>query len=259
MSNKSIGAVILAAGKGTRMHSDLAKVLHTIGGRPMLSYSVELARMAGAERVVAVIGHQAPRVRELCAAPGLLFVEQRPQLGTGHAVLQARDAFAGFAGRVLVLCGDVPLLRPATIAALIDHHDATGATVTVMTVVLPVPGSYGRVVKDAKGEVLKIVEARDATEAEMEIREINTGIYCADSEFLFSAVTRIDNCNAQGEYYLTDIMAIARRDGLRTQAYVTAEATEAMGVNTPEELDRARRLVAARVEAVRTTEADLKS
>ncbi|HNY72923.1 MAG TPA: NTP transferase domain-containing protein [Syntrophales bacterium] len=245
MEDKSIGAVILAAGKGTRMHSDLAKVLHTIDGRPMLAYSVDLARAVGAERIVAVIGHQAQQVREFCAAPGLLFVEQRPQLGTGHAVLQARKAFAGFAGRVLVLCGDVPLLRTNTIAALIDHHDATGAAVTVMTVVLSDPGNYGRVVKDANGEVMKIVEARDATEAEKEIHEINTGIYCADSGFLFSAVTRIGNCNAQREYYLTDIMEIARRDGVRTQAYVAADAVEVMGINTPEELACARRIVAA--------------
>lgn len=245
MEDKSIGAVILAAGKGTRMHSDLAKVLHTIDGRPMLAYSVDLARAVGAERIVAVIGHQAQQVRELCAAPGLLFVEQRPQLGTGHAVLQARKAFAGFAGRVLVLCGDVPLLRTNTIAALIDRHDATGAAVTVMTVVLSDPGNYGRVVKDANGEVMKIVEARDATEAEKEIHEINTGIYCADSGFLFSAVTRIGNCNAQREYYLTDIMEIARRDGVRTQAYVAADAVEVMGINTPEELACARRIVAA--------------
>jgi UDP-N-acetylglucosamine diphosphorylase/glucosamine-1-phosphate N-acetyltransferase len=245
MEDKSIGAVILAAGKGTRMHSDLAKVLHTIDGRPMLAYSVDLARAVGAERIVAVIGHQAQQVREFCAAPGLLFVEQRPQLGTGHAVLQARKAFAGFAGRVLVLCGDVPLLRTNTIAALIDRHDATGAAVTVMTVVLSDPGNYGRVVKDANGEVMKIVEARDATEAEKEIREINTGIYCADSGFLFSAVTRIGNCNAQREYYLTDIMEIARRDGVRTQAYVAADAVEVMGINTPEELACARRIVAA--------------
>ena len=245
MEDKSIGAVILAAGKGTRMHSDLAKVLHTIDGRPMLAYSVDLARAVGAERIVAVIGHQAQQVRELCAAPGLLFVEQRPQLGTGHAVLQARKAFAGFAGRVLVLCGDVRLLRTNTIAALIDHHDATGAAVTVMTVVLSDPGNYGRVVKDANGEVMKIVEARDATEAEKEIHEINTGIYCADSGFLFSAVTRIGNCNAQREYYLTDIMEIARRDGVRTQAYVAADAVEVMGINTPEELACARRIVAA--------------
>ncbi len=255
MKDKSIGAVILAAGKGTRMNSDLAKVLHPIGGRPMLAYSVDLARAVGAERIVAVIGHQAQQVRELCAAPGLLFVEQRPQLGTGHAVLQAREAFSGFAGRVLILCGDVPLLKTATIAALIDHHDATGAAVTVMTVVLPDPGNYGRVVKEANGEVMKIVEARDATAAEKEIREINTGIYCADCEFLFAAVTRIGNCNAQREYYLTDIMEIARQDGVRAQAYVAEEAVEVMGINTPEELAYARRVVAAWEEVPRAGDA----
>ncbi len=243
MGAQNIGAVILAAGKGTRMKSDLAKVLHTVGGKPMLAYSVILAKKLGAERIVAVIGHQAEQVRELCAEPGLIFVEQRPQLGTGHAVLQARQAFADFTGRILILCGDVPLLRPATAVALINHHEATGAAVTVMTVILDDPGSYGRVVKNDAGEVLKIVEARDATAAEKAIGEINTGIYCVESDFLFDAVAAIGNDNAQREYYLTDIMAIARQRGKRAAAYVAAEATEVMGINTPEELAYARRIM----------------
>jgi len=249
MLNGDIGAVILAAGKGTRMKSDLAKVLHVIAGKPMLAYSVALAKEVGARRVVAVIGHQAERVRELCSEPGLIFVEQRPQLGTGHAVLQARQAFAGFTGRILILCGDVPLLQSATVASLIDRHRSAGAAVTVMTVILEDPGSYGRVVKNPAGEVERIVEARDATETEKEIREINTGIYCAESDFLFEAVARIGNDNAQREYYLTDIMEIARREGKRAAAYVAAEATEVMGINTPEELAYAARIMAMRAPA----------
>jgi UDP-N-acetylglucosamine diphosphorylase/glucosamine-1-phosphate N-acetyltransferase len=236
MKNKRIGAVILAAGKGTRMQSDLAKVLHPICGTPMLSYSVELAKEIGADRIAAVIGHQAERVREACGEQGVIFVEQRLQLGTGHAVLQAREVFADFDGLVLILCGDVPLLQGATVASLIAHHDASGAIVTVMTVNLDNPGSYGRIIKNDAGEVLRIVEAKDATAEEKTIREINTGIYCADSRFLFSAVGRIANNNVQQEYYLTDIMEIARRDGHKVSAFVVGNETEVMGINTPEDL-----------------------
>ena len=236
MKNKRIGAVILAAGKGTRMQSELAKVLHPICGRPMLAYSVELAKEIGADRIVAVIGHQSERVREACPEQGLIFVEQQQQLGTGHAVLQAREAFADYDGLILILCGDVPLLKRSTVASLIAHHEASGAVVTVMTVNLDNPGSYGRVVKNAAGEVLKIVEAKDATAGEKEIREINTGIYCADCYFLFSAVGRIENNNVQKEYYLTDIMEIARRDGHKVSAFVVGDETEVMGINTPEDL-----------------------
>ena len=243
MKNKRIGAVILAAGKGTRMQSELAKVLHPICGRPMLAYSVELAKEIGADRIVAVIGHQAERVREACGEQDLLFVEQERQLGTGHAVLHAREAFADYNGLILILCGDVPLLKVSTVESLIAHHEASGAVVTVMTVNLYNPGSYGRIVKNDAGEVLKIVEAKDATAGEKEIREINTGIYCADSRFLFSAVGRIGNNNVQKEYYLTDIMEIARRDGHKVSAFVVGDEAEVMGINTPEDLAYACRVM----------------
>jgi len=243
MKNKRIGAVILAAGKGTRMQSELAKVLHPICGRPMLSYSVDLAKEIGADRIVAVIGHQAERVREACGEQGVIFVEQQQQLGTGHAVLQAREVFADYDGRILILCGDVPLLTETTVLALVAHHEASGAVVTVMTVKLDNPGSYGRIIKNDAGEVLKIVEAKDATAGEKEIREINTGIYCVDSRFLFGAVGRIENNNVQKEYYLTDIMEIARRDGYKVSAFVVRDETEVMGINTPEDLAYACRVM----------------
>jgi UDP-N-acetylglucosamine diphosphorylase/glucosamine-1-phosphate N-acetyltransferase len=243
MKNKRIGAVILAAGKGTRMQSELAKVLHPICGRPMLCYSIDLAKEIGADRIAAVIGHQAQRVREACGEQAVIFVEQQRQLGTGHAVLQARKVFADYDGRILILCGDVPLLKRSTVEFLIAHHDASGAVVTVMTVNLENPGSYGRIVKNDAGEVLRIVEAKDATAGEKAIREINTGIYCADSQFLFNAVGRIENNNVQKEYYLTDIMEIARRDGHKVSAFVVRDQTEVMGINTPEDLDYACRVM----------------
>jgi UDP-N-acetylglucosamine diphosphorylase/glucosamine-1-phosphate N-acetyltransferase len=236
MKTSPLSALILAAGKGTRMRSDLAKVLHPLCGRPLLAYVLDSARAVGADRIVVIVGYQADRVREQFAAERVVFVEQREQLGTGHAVLQAREAFREVDGPVLILCGDVPLLRTSTLAALIADHNAHQAAVTVMTVVLEDPGMYGRVIKDASGAVQKIVEAKDATEAERLVGEINTGIYCVESRFLFDAVGRISNANAQGEYYLTDIMEIARRDGLVARAFVVSDPLEVMGINTPDDL-----------------------
>ncbi|HOK07236.1 MAG TPA: NTP transferase domain-containing protein [Syntrophales bacterium] len=235
-------ALVLAAGKGTRMKSDLAKVLHPVCGRPMLAYVLDCAREVGVERIVVVVGHQAKEVRRAFADDDLVFVEQERQLGTGHAVLQAAGAFDGYRGDVLILCGDVPLLRPATLRSLLDDHRRQGAAVTVMTVFLDDPGSYGRVLRDADGSVRGIVEARDCTGRELAVGEINTGIYCADASFLFDAVGRIGNDNAQGEYYLTDIMAIAHSSGLKTAAFVAPDPREVMGINTPEDLAEAERI-----------------
>lgn len=236
---KSLSTIILAAGKGTRMKSELAKVLHLINGRPMLAYSVDLASELGSEKIVAVIGHQASLIREAFSNHRLIFVEQHEQLGTGHAVLQAKDVFRDYRGTILILCGDVPLLKKSTVKTLYDRHLETKSAVTVMTIVLENPGNYGRVVTGNDGEVVKIVEQRDATEEEKKIREINTGIYCADCSFLFDAVSKIRNDNAQHEYYLTDIIEIARLSGLRAGSYIAADPVEVMGINTPQELELA--------------------
>lgn len=246
MNNRKLSTLILAAGKGTRMKSDLVKVLHCVAGRPMLSYTVDLARLAGSEKIVAVIGHQAELVEEQYGHQDLIFVYQREQMGTGHAVLQAKDAFAGYDGAVLILCGDVPLLKLGTLQALMKTHMEKQAALTVLTTLLDNPFGYGRIVKDASGGILKIVEHRDATEEEKEIREINTGIYCAESRFLFDAVARIGNNNAQHEYYFTDIFEIARCQGVKTASYVAADSMEVMGINTPDDLERATRIVEGR-------------
>ena len=238
--NKRISALILAAGKGTRMKSDLVKVLHLLNGKPLLAYSLDIARAVGAEKTVVIIGHQADLIREQFKEEDVSFVEQVEQLGTGHAVLQAKGHFEGYGGAVLILCGDVPCLSVATVKRLIDRHFAEGAVVTVMSIVLDDPGSYGRIVTAENGEVLKIVEARDASPDEKKIREINTGIYCTDGRFLFEAVLEIRNDNVQGEYYLTDIIEIARKKGLPVRSFVALDAIEVMGINTPEDLERAR-------------------
>jgi UDP-N-acetylglucosamine diphosphorylase/glucosamine-1-phosphate N-acetyltransferase len=197
------------------------------------------AKDAGAEKIVAVIGHQADDVREKFSNSECIFVEQKPQLGTGHAVLQAKDVLADYNGLTVILCGDVPLLKAATIKSLIDNHQTAKAVVSVLTTIPPPPHAYGRIVKDDKGNVLKIVEHKDATEDEKKIGEINTGIYCVDTKFLFYALGKINNNNQQKEYYLTDIVEIAYREGQKVKSFIASDYIEVMGINTLEELSRA--------------------
>lgn len=245
-NHKNLSTIILAAGKGTRMQTDQAKVLHLLCGEPLLAYSLTLAEAIHSEKIVVIVGHQAEMVRRAFPTPGLIFVEQRPQLGTGHAVLQAREQFADYTGMILILCGDVPCLKVATVTSLIERHCREQASVTVMTTILDDPGSYGRVITSQSADVLRIVEVCDATEQEKEVREINTGIYCADSRFLFEAVAQIKNNNSQKEYYLTDIIEIACKTGCRVRSFIAADPFEVMGVNTPEDLEKARGYLSCR-------------
>lgn len=239
MKSSRFCALILAAGKGTRMQSDLAKVLHKMNDRPLLSYVLATARAAGAEKIVVIVGHQSDKVREAFPDADLEFALQNPQLGTGHAVMQARSLLADYPGLTVILCGDVPLLLSDTVRTLVASHQAAGAAVTVLTTEPPGPHAYGRIVKNDRGEVLKIVEHRDATDREKEILEINTGIYCVDTPFLFAALNQVKNDNRQKEYYLTDIVEIARKEGRKVQACLTADYVEVMGINTLEELRKA--------------------
>lgn len=239
MKGKKFCALILAAGKGTRMKSDLAKVLHSLEGKPLLHYSIEAARRAGAEKIVVIIGHQADKVKKEFPDGGIIFVEQNPQLGTGHAVLQAKEVLATYQGLIVILCGDVPLLKPMTITSLVKSHVTAGAAVTVLTTTPAKPQGYGRIVKRTDGNIIKIVEERDATDAEKKIGEINTGIYCVNTPFLFLALTKIDNNNNQKEYYLTDIVETACREGRAVKSHVVSDYIEVMGINTPEELSLA--------------------
>ncbi|MSM39887.1 MAG: bifunctional UDP-N-acetylglucosamine diphosphorylase/glucosamine-1-phosphate N-acetyltransferase GlmU [Geobacter sp.] len=243
-----VAAVILAAGKGTRMKSDLVKVLHPVGGMPLVAWPVMSARQAGAGRMVLVVGHQADKVQEYFAREeSLSFAAQLEQLGTGHAVACAREALAGFDGTVLILCGDVPLIRGETLSAMLAEHRQRNATLTVLTTHLENPHGYGRVVKREGGRVLRIVEEKDATLDERQIREINSGIYCVEAGFLFDAVASLSNDNAQGEYYLTDIVTQAAERGLMAIAFSIDDPNEVMGVNDRVQLAAAGTLLRRRI------------
>jgi bifunctional UDP-N-acetylglucosamine pyrophosphorylase/glucosamine-1-phosphate N-acetyltransferase len=240
-------AVILAAGRGTRMKSARAKVLHQALGVPMLEHVLRAARAAGLDPVTLVVGHQAEAVEAAFAGRGLGFVRQEPQRGTGHALQVAREAFAAHGGgTLLVINGDVPLLRPQTLAGLLETHTAGGAAATILTVDLDDPGAYGRVLREPDGQVRAIVEARDATEAERLVREINVGIYAFEVALLLPVLDALRPQNAQGEYYLTDLVGLLRAQGHAVRAVKTADPMEALGVNTMGELAEASRVLRER-------------
>jgi UDP-N-acetylglucosamine diphosphorylase/glucosamine-1-phosphate N-acetyltransferase len=231
-----LAMMVLAAGKGTRMHSSLAKVLHPLAGRALLTHVLDVATSLAPQHIIVVVGHQAEQVRQVCAPYGVTCVLQEPQLGTGHAVAQAEPILADFQGDVLVLYGDVPLLQATTLCTLWDVHRRQQATVTVVTAYLDNPAGYGRILRDAAGRITRIVEERDAAEAEKAVREINSGVYCLQAAFLFPALRRVGRQNAQGEQYLTDVVALAVAEQHRVAHVTVADAQEILGVNTHAEL-----------------------
>jgi UDP-N-acetylglucosamine pyrophosphorylase len=238
-----IAAVILAAGEGTRMKSDMAKVLHTIRDRPMVSYVIDAVEGVAPEKTIVVVGHQADRVREACRDRGVEFVLQEEQLGTGHAVMQCEAALSDFDGAVIVINGDVPCLRTETLRAFIGFHIEQGAAGTVLTAVLGDPTGYGRIVRGPGSTLLRIVEQKDASKEELEVKEINSGLFCFDKSALFDALEGTDQENAQGEYYLTDAIEKMRMKGLDVAAYLVEDEREVAGVNTVEELDTVRKTI----------------
>lgn len=236
-----IDAVVMAAGKGTRMKSDLAKVLHPVAGRPLIAHVLETARAAGIGRIVVVVGHQRDAVRAAVAAPDLDFAVQEPQLGTGHAVMQAAPLLRA-GGYTVVLSGDVPLLTTSTVRKLIDEAAAEGVAAAVLTCVVDDAGAYGRVIKDDAGRLQRIVEARDATAGERAVREFNTGVYCYRTDLLQEALRSLTTDNDQREYYLTDTIGYLVAQGHDVRAVVTTNPDEVMGINTVDELARAEEL-----------------
>jgi bifunctional UDP-N-acetylglucosamine pyrophosphorylase/glucosamine-1-phosphate N-acetyltransferase len=284
---KNLGAIIMAAGLGKRMRSKLGKVLHPVAGRPMVLYAVELAERLTDEGVAVVVGHQGDRVKAvldtyaaakptsggprsvvgrhkgvtahvgnpLSKVPSILIAEQTRQLGTGHAVMQARSAILRARGRAagtyLILNGDTPLLTETTVHQLLKTHEDEKAAVTILTAQLDDPSGYGRVIRaHTLGEprqVLKIVEDRDATASESTVQEINVGTYVVDGGFLFAALDRLQPKNAQQEYYLTDVVQLAVDQGLGGSAMMVADADEGLGVNSRQQLAMAERVIRERI------------
>ena len=241
-----LGALVLAAGRGTRMRSERAKVLHTIAGKALVLWVLDAALELAPERIAVVVGQDADDVRRICERHLTLrdstphakisYPLQREQRGTGDAVRAALPAFAGFAGDVVILYGDVPRLTAATVAKLVARHRETQATLSLITATVDEPSGYGRIRRGGDRSVAAVVEERDLTAAERGIREINPGIYCTSAAFLEAALARLTNDNAQREYYLTDLVGIAVADGLRVTAVAVDDPDEVAGINSRAEL-----------------------
>ena len=235
--------VILAAGKGTRMKSARPKVLHHVAGRPMIAHVLATTAALAPKSTIVVVGHEAAAVQQALAGHGgLSFVVQEPQLGTGHALLATEPLLNGATGTLVLLSGDVPLLRSSTVQTLLEQHQKAGAAATVVTAVVSDPSGYGRIVRSGQN-IARIVEDRDATSDERDIREINSGIYAFEVRGLFDAVRSIARENAQGEYYLPDLVEIFRRRGAGVETLCVPDPDEVQGINSRGELAAVSRIV----------------
>ena len=243
MTNKALSVVILAAGKGTRMYSDLPKVLHKVAGKPMVKHVIDTANQLGAENVHLIYGHGGELMRERLANESVNWVFQAKQLGTGHAMQQAMPFFRDDEN-VLMVYGDGPMITPETLQKLIDAKPENG--IAVLTVVLDNPTGYGRIVRE-NGKVVGIVEQKDATKFEQEVKEINTGTYVFDNKRLFQALKSINTNNAQGEYYLTDVISVFRQAGEKVGAFTLRDFDESLGVNDRLALAKAESIMRRRI------------
>ncbi|MBL1216197.1 MAG: hypothetical protein D8M59_01730 [Planctomycetes bacterium] len=236
-AKRCVHAVILAAGRSTRMNSDLVKVLHPVCDRPMLAWVLDACTTAGCHDAYVIVGHQADQVQQAFAeADNTHFVLQTEQLGTGHAVAQVEPALTEFDGDVIVLAGDGPLIQAETLSTLIAHHQTTGAAATLATAAIDNPAGYGRIVRDDQGNFIGIVEEKDATDEQRRITEINPSYYCFRSPLLFAALKQIDCENEKREYYLTDVFSILLNAGHAVNVLQTVDAAEVHSINTPEQL-----------------------
>lgn len=242
-------AIILAAGKSTRMKSGLPKVLHEICGKPMLAYVLDACREAGIGRLIVVVGHGKEEVlSRFSFQEDIIWVEQTEQLGTGHAVLCCRKALSGFEGSIVVIAGDMPLLRCETLTRLLDSQARGDCAVTLATTVLDDPTGYGRIVRDADGSLQEIVEDRDCTPEQKELREVNPSYYCFDAGRMVEALGRVKPDNTKGEYYITDAVRISRDSGWGACAIEAVPAEDATGINSRADLAMVNRLMQRRIQ-----------
>lgn len=239
-------AVVLAAGKGTRMKSDKSKLVHKIYGKELVKRVVETAKKSDVDEVVAVVGYKREQV-QLVLGDSVEYAYQDEMLGTGHAVLQAEKYLKGKHGKVIVLNGDVPILRPETIKELVNKSIDNKEYATMLTAIYNNPTGYGRIVRDVGGNIKEIVEEKDATEEQKKIQEINAGIYCFDIQELLKAIKKIKPNNAQKEYYLTDVVKIMNEEGLKTGAVIVKDNTEILGVNDKMQLELLTKVLKLRI------------
>lgn len=239
-------AVVLAAGQGTRMKSKLYKVLHPVMNRPMVQHVVDQLKTLNLESIITVVGFGAEKVKTQLGDDSH-YVIQEEQLGTGHAVIQTKDLLKDKEGTTIVVCGDTPLLTDKTLEELLSYHDQEGAKATVLTAKAPDPKGYGRIIRNSANNVEKIVEHKDAKQEELLVQEINTGTYCFDNKTLFEALDQVSNDNAQGEYYLPDVIEIVKQQEEKVSAYQTPNFDETLGVNDRVALSQAEKLMKKRI------------
>ena len=235
ISSNKFSSIILAAGLGKRMKSDIPKVLHKLNGRPLVEYVVDTAIASGADPVIAIVGYKREMVIELLG-DRVQYAVQEEQLGTGHAVMQAEPMLKDFTGPVLILSGDVPLLKVETVQRLVEFHFAEKNACTLVSCIFKKPKGYGRVIRGEDGAVIAIVEHKDASKKQRKVKEINSGIYMVEAGILFEALHNINNKNAQKEYYLPDIVSYILGKGLRMGGLILDDPLEIAGVNSIEEL-----------------------
>lgn len=242
----NIMAIVLAAGKGTRMKSKKSKLVQKIYGKEIVKRAVENAKKSGINDIVAVVGYQKEEVMEVLG-DSVKYAVQEEMLGTGHAVMQAKEFLAGKKGKVLVLNGDVPLLRPETLNKLVEKSIENREYATLLTAIYDNPTGYGRIIRDEGGNIKGIVEEKDTKASQRKIKEINAGIYCFDIEELFSALEKIKPNNAQGEYYITDVISIMNKKGLKTGAVIVEDNTEILGINDRIQLEMLTKVLQMRI------------
>ncbi|MCB0279790.1 MAG: NTP transferase domain-containing protein [Calditrichaeota bacterium] len=239
----SLATLIMAAGKGTRMKSELAKVLHKLNNKTMIEYVIEQAKSIESNPIVVIVGHQKDTVKDATQHLNVQYVDQDQQLGTGHAVMQAEELFSNIDCDILVLSGDVPLLSKKTLNSFYNYHRSEAAVASILTVEIENPDGYGRVLRNTDGSVKEIVEHKDASDEQRQVKEINSGIYIFNSRHLFNCLKLIKNNNSQGEYYLPDVVPLMLADSLKVVAMQSDNELEISGINTIEQLQDAEKIL----------------